>query len=145
MVSGQLPPEENCPPVRVGVSVKVRVSFRVGGQPENCPREKLPPGQGQGLAQVQFWGWGAIFLEHKISIIPQLSFYDNQSIVFAIDCPNWLSGNPTINDLNVYGIVFFICFILLIVPLLYHHYLQGKFFILCSHKEVDFDVTQTYL
>ena len=37
-------PEENCPPVRVGVWVKVRVSFRVGGQPENCPREKLPPG-----------------------------------------------------------------------------------------------------
>ena len=32
------------PPVRVGVSVKVRVSFRVGGQPNNCPREKLPPG-----------------------------------------------------------------------------------------------------
>ena len=31
-------PEENCPPIRVGFSVKVRVSFRVGGNPEeNCP------------------------------------------------------------------------------------------------------------
>ena len=30
-VSGQLSPEENCPLVRVGFSVKVRVSFRVGG------------------------------------------------------------------------------------------------------------------
>ena len=36
--------EENCSPVRVGVSVKVRVSFRVGGQPDNCPGGKLPPG-----------------------------------------------------------------------------------------------------
>ena len=30
------------PPVTVGVWVKVRVSFRVGGQPDNCPREKSP-------------------------------------------------------------------------------------------------------
>ena len=37
-------PEKNCPPDRVGVSVKVRVSFRVGGQPDNCPGEKLPLG-----------------------------------------------------------------------------------------------------
>ena len=43
MVSGQLSPEENCPLVRVGVWVKVRVSFRVGGWSDNCPREKLPP------------------------------------------------------------------------------------------------------
>ena len=44
MVSGQLPPEENCPAVRIGVWVKVKVSFRVGGKPDNCPREKQPPG-----------------------------------------------------------------------------------------------------
>ena len=47
MVFGQLPPEENCSPVRVGVWVKVRFSFRVGGleqlgsrtiaPEENCP------------------------------------------------------------------------------------------------------------
>ena len=42
-VSGQLLPKENCPPVRVGVLVKVRVIFRVGGQPDNCLRRKLPP------------------------------------------------------------------------------------------------------
>ena len=40
----QLPPEENCPPVRVGVSVKVRASFRAGRQPDNCTGEKLPHG-----------------------------------------------------------------------------------------------------
>ena len=34
---------ENCPPVRVGVWVKLRVSFRFGGQPDNCQRGKLPP------------------------------------------------------------------------------------------------------
>ena len=44
MVSEQLPPEENCPPVKVGVWVKVRVSFSVGGQPDNCLQGKLPPG-----------------------------------------------------------------------------------------------------
>ena len=45
LVSGQLPPEENCLPVRVGVLVKARVIFRVGGgQRDNCPRGKLPPG-----------------------------------------------------------------------------------------------------
>ena len=44
MVSRQLPPEENCPPVGVGVWVKVKVSFRDVEQPDNCPREKLSPG-----------------------------------------------------------------------------------------------------
>ena len=45
MISGQLPPEENCPPVKVGLSFKVRVSFRVrGGQPNNRPGEIVTPG-----------------------------------------------------------------------------------------------------
>ena len=43
-VSGQLPPQGKLPLVRVGVSVKVRVSFRVKGQPHNYPRGKLSPG-----------------------------------------------------------------------------------------------------
>ena len=34
-VSGHSPPEKNVPPVRVVVWVNVRVSFRVGGQPDN--------------------------------------------------------------------------------------------------------------
>ena len=32
------------PSVRVGVLAKVMVSFRVGGQPDNCPGENLTPG-----------------------------------------------------------------------------------------------------
>ena len=45
-VSGQLLPEENWPPIRVGVWVKVRVSFRVGGNQtiaseENCPAARV--------------------------------------------------------------------------------------------------------
>ena len=36
-VSGQLAPEENCPPVRVGVSVK-------WGSPDNFPRGKFLSG-----------------------------------------------------------------------------------------------------
>ena len=43
MVSGQLPPEENSPLVRVGVWVKVRVSFRVGGGNHTiAPEEPFP-------------------------------------------------------------------------------------------------------
>ena len=43
MVSGQLPPRKIVRPVRVRVWVKVSVSFRVGGQPDNSPRGKWPP------------------------------------------------------------------------------------------------------
>ena len=62
MVSGQLPPKENCPPVRFGIWVKVRFSFRVGGQPgnaseENClPRLGLVLGLGGNFPRGQlFW------------------------------------------------------------------------------------------
>ena len=74
-VSGQLPSEKNCPPGRVGVLIKVRVSFsgvwvkvslsfRVGGQPDNYSRGKFPPwlGLGFSLGLVLVLG-GAIFLE----------------------------------------------------------------------------------
>ena len=37
-----MPCEENCPPVRVGVLVKVRVSFRVGGNQTIVPEENCP-------------------------------------------------------------------------------------------------------
>ena len=40
MVSEQLSPKENCPLVRIGVWVKVKVSFRVKGEPDNCLRGK---------------------------------------------------------------------------------------------------------
>ena len=43
LYSGQLPHEENCPPVRVGVWVKVRVSFRIGGNQTITPKENCPP------------------------------------------------------------------------------------------------------
>ena len=43
MVSGQLPPEENCPPpVKVRVWIKVKVSFRVGNNQTIAPAENLP-------------------------------------------------------------------------------------------------------
>ena len=46
---GQFLPKENYPLVRVGVWFKVRFSFRVGGKPANCPRGKLP------LARARVW------------------------------------------------------------------------------------------
>ena len=43
-VSGQLSPKENCPAVRVGASVKVRVNFRVdGGATRQLSRRKIDP------------------------------------------------------------------------------------------------------
>ena len=54
-VSGQLPLKENCPPVRIGVWIKVRVSFRVGGQPDT--RKIVPQlGLGFGLRLVLWLG-----------------------------------------------------------------------------------------
>ena len=58
MASGQLPPEENCPSVRVEVLVKVRVSSRVGGNETIAPEENCL------LVRVRVWvlgsfrGWG---------------------------------------------------------------------------------------
>ena len=69
MVSGQLPPKENCPSVEVGIWAKVRVSFRVGGQPGNWARGKLsPPVRVRVWLGVSFgvgghFSSGAIFLE----------------------------------------------------------------------------------
>ena len=54
-VSGQLPLEENGSPVRVGVWIKVRISFMVGEEGES--NQTIAPNQGLG----QFWGWGTIF------------------------------------------------------------------------------------
>ena len=66
----QLSLEENYHPVRIGVWVKVRVSFRVGGQPDNCPRGKRPTwlGLGFGLGLVLGLG-GAIVLEPILSTL----------------------------------------------------------------------------
>ena len=44
-VPGQLPSEEKCSAVRIGVLIKVKVSFRVGGGGENqttVPEENSP-------------------------------------------------------------------------------------------------------
>ena len=72
MVSRQLPPDKNCPTVRVGVWVKVRATFRVGGQPDNCPRRKLPP-QVRFRVQVRVnFGVGGQFSSGEIVLIMQI-------------------------------------------------------------------------
>ena len=65
-----MPPEEKCSPVRVGVWIKVSISFRVGGQPDNASEENCPPPQVKDRVRVSFWGAGqfssgAIVLEPK--------------------------------------------------------------------------------
>ena len=68
-----MPPEGNCPtPVRDGVWVKVRVSFRVGGQPDKIAPEESPPGMVRVSFSVSFAvGGGAIApdLENKNFIL----------------------------------------------------------------------------
>ena len=49
-----MPSEENCPPVRVGVLVKVRVSFRVGGNQTIAPEENCPLVRVRILVRVSF-------------------------------------------------------------------------------------------
>ena len=50
-----MPPHEKiAPPIRIGVWVKVRASFRVGRQPDKCPRGKLPPVGVRVLVRISF-------------------------------------------------------------------------------------------
>ena len=59
-----MPIEEKCPPVRVGVWLKFRVSFRVGGQSDNCPRENRPVIRLRVRVRISFGvGGRGIFLE----------------------------------------------------------------------------------
>ena len=53
-VFGQLPPEENYLPLKDGVWVKVRVSFRVLGSPDNCSQGRLPPVRVRVWVRVSF-------------------------------------------------------------------------------------------
>ena len=58
------------PPVRIGVWVEVRESFRDGEQPDNSPEENYPPVRVRGWVRVSFWvrgqfSSGAIVLEPK--------------------------------------------------------------------------------
>ena len=46
-----MPPKKNCPPVRVGVLVKVRVSFRVGGE----GNQTIAPEENCTLVRVKVW------------------------------------------------------------------------------------------
>ena len=69
MVSGQLSPEENCPLVRVGVWVKVRVSFRVGGDQTIALDKSCPPFRARVWVRVSF-GVGRQFSSRAIILEP---------------------------------------------------------------------------
>ena len=64
-VSGQLPPKKNCPPVRVGVWIKVRVGFGVGGNQTIAPRE-IAPGWIRVWLRISF-GVAGNFLRGQLS------------------------------------------------------------------------------
>ena len=78
LVSGQLPPEEYCPPVRVRVWVKVRVIFRVGSN-HAIATSKVAPRLGLGFGLELVLGLrggafssGAIVLEPLL--LPNIKF-----------------------------------------------------------------------
>ena len=52
---------------KVKVSVKVRVSFRVGGQPDNCPGGKFSPWFGLGFGLGLVLGLGSNFSREQLS------------------------------------------------------------------------------
>ena len=56
-----MPPEESCPPVKIGVWVKVSVSFRIGRQPGYWPEENCPLVRVRGSVRLSFGVWVAIF------------------------------------------------------------------------------------
>ena len=78
-------PEENCPPVRVGVWVKVKVGFRVGGGDnqtialeKNCPSVRV-----RVWLRVSFGGVG----QFSSGAIVQEPFFkrDNKFLMFFTD------------------------------------------------------------
>ena len=69
MVSGQLSPEENCPLVRVGVWVKVRVRFRVWGDQTIALDKSCPPVRARVWVRVSF-GVGRQFSSRAIILEP---------------------------------------------------------------------------
>ena len=65
VVSGQFSPEGNCPPFRVGVCIKVRVSSSVlglGGNQTAAPEKNCPPVKLRVWVRVGFGVGGATFL-----------------------------------------------------------------------------------
>ena len=85
------------------------------------------------------WQWRIVTF--FLSIATELSFYGNQSITIAIICPSLLHGNlishlfvyvRTFFSLGEFWDLFFIWWTLLIVTLLYNHYLwlESFFFLL---------------
>ena len=76
-----MPPEKNCPPFRVGFSVRVRVSFRVAGATRQLPRRKIDLwlGLGVGLRLVLgLMGEGGQFSSGAIVLEP---FNRNESLL----------------------------------------------------------------
>ena len=72
------PPEKNCPPVRDGVWVKIRVNFMVGGggQPDNCLQGKLPPVKARVWIRVSY-GVGVQLSKGTIVLEPKFTLMDN--------------------------------------------------------------------
>ena len=67
---------DNCTPRKIAPWLGLVLGL--GGQPENWPQGKFPPGQGQGLGKGQFWSLGAIFFG---AIVLEPS-YRNDKILF---------------------------------------------------------------
>ena len=67
LISGQLPPEENCPPGRVGVLVKARVIFRVGGATRQVSQRKIASWLGLGFGLELVLGLGGNFTQEQFS------------------------------------------------------------------------------
>ena len=64
-------PEENYPLVRVGVLVKVRVSFRVGSNQTIALEEICPLVGVRVWVRISFWGWGQFSLQPVVLELKQ--------------------------------------------------------------------------
>ena len=67
-VSGELFPREKLPPRLVQGFSQGQGYFQVWGATRQLPRRTLPPGQGQGLGQNQFLGFGGNFPRWQLSL-----------------------------------------------------------------------------
>ena len=76
-------PEENCTPVRIGIRVKVRVSFRVGSNQTIAPEENCPTVRVRVWLKVSFWVGGK-FPRGQLSYNPGQLLLENELKVIVL-------------------------------------------------------------
>ena len=115
LVSGQLLPQKNYPTVRVGVWVKGRVSFRIRGQPDDCPRGRFTPMVRVGVwFRISFGVGGDTFRGCNRPRIVSTNWPSNPVCLIGILMERWaaLAMSKSYNNGLIYENLSFFCWVI---------------------------------